>query len=111
MTIKYHDMRKGCQSLAQPRIMITTQLLQELVNHRLMITTFNGNPETTVISCYSPKNTSEESIAEEFYSDLAKLIRDVPKHNAILVGGDMNAKIGKENCKGSHYHETTNRNG
>lgn len=83
----------------------------ETINPRLMIATFNGNPQTTIISCYSPTNASEPNAAEEFYSDLANLIKEVPKHNVILVGGDMNAQIGKDDCKGTYYHDTTNRNG
>ena len=83
----------------------------ETINPRIVIATFNGNPQTTIISCYSPTNASEQSIAEEFYSELAKLIKEIPKHHVIIVGGDMNAQIGKEDCKGTHYHETTNRNG
>ena len=61
--------------------------------------------------CYSPTNTSDDIVAEEFYSGLSTLIKQVPKHNVTIVGGDMNVKIGKENCKGTPYHETTNLNG
>ena len=83
----------------------------ESINERLMIATFNGNPQTTIISCYSPTNVSDVTVAEDFYSDLANLIKEVPKHNMILVGGDMNAQVGEVHRKGTHFHESTNRNG
>ena len=62
----------------------------ESISPRLMIATFNGNPQTTIIRCYSPTNVSELDIAEKFYSELADLIKEIPKHHVILVGGDMN---------------------
>ena len=83
----------------------------ESISPRIMIATFNGNPLTAVISCYSPCNSAEEDEAKEFYSELGNLIRQIPKHNTIIVGGDMNAKIGKSDCKGSNFHQITNRNG
>ena len=83
----------------------------ETISPRIMIATFNGNPQTTVISCYSPTNTADEEDAKDFCSDLGNLIRQIPKHNIKIVGGDMNAKIGSSDCKGYSYHETTNRNG
>ena len=83
----------------------------EKINSRIIIATFNGNPLATVISCYSPTNSTDEELAIEFYSNLSSLIRDIPKHNVKVIGGDMNAQIGKPDCKGSHFHEKTNRNG
>ena len=83
----------------------------EKINPRIMIAAFNGNPLTTIISCYSPTNSSDVDIAIEFFSNLSNLIREIPKHNVKIIGGDMNAKIGKSDCKGSHFHELTNRNG
>ena len=60
----------------------------------MIIATFNGNPHTTVVSCYSPTNVCEETDVIEFYGHLDSLVRSVPKHNVLVVGGDMNAHIG-----------------
>ena len=55
-----------------------------------MVDTFNGNPRATVISCYSPTNSKEtEQVA--FYDELSSLLRCIPKHNVLVIGGDMNA--------------------
>ena len=32
----------------------------ETISSRIMISTFKGNPETTIISCHRPTNVSEE---------------------------------------------------
>ena len=81
-----------------------------MITPRIMIATFHGNPETTVISCYSPTNVSDEIDTEIFYSDLSSLIRQVPKHNVLLIGGDFNAQLGQNNFKQA-YHINSNRNG
>ena len=31
-----------------------------------------------------------------FYEELASLVRSIPKHNLLVIGGDMNAQIGKK---------------
>ena len=83
----------------------------EAINPRILIATFNGNPAVTVISCYSPTNVSPVEEREEFYIELAELTKKIPKHNVTLIGGDMNAKIGENDAKGSAYNTTTNENG
>ena len=56
----------------------------------------------TVIS-YS----TDEELAIEFYSNLSRLIRDIPKHNVKIIGSDLNSQIGKSDCKGPHYLPTS----
>ena len=78
------------------------------VNERIMVATFNGNPEITVIVAYSPQEGTEE--APKHYEDLSSAIKDIPKHNLLLVMGDFNAHIGS-NYALHTYHENTNKNG
>ena len=61
----------------------------------MMVATFNGNPRATIVSCYSPTNVSEENEIVTFYDELSSLVRSIPKHNMLVIGGDMNAQIGK----------------
>ena len=61
----------------------------------MMAATFNGNPRATIISCYSPTNVSEETELVTFYDELSSLVHSIPKHNMLVIGGDMNALIGK----------------
>ena len=82
----------------------------EKINSCIIIATFNGKPPATVISCYSPTNSADEELAIEFYNNLSRLIRDIPKHSVKIIGGDLNAQIGKPDCKGLHFHEKTKRN-
>ena len=81
------------------------------IQPRMMAATFNGNPKATIISCYSPTNVSEETELVTFYGELSSLVRSIPKHNLLVIGGDMNAHIGKHRNKKYSLHNTSNRNG
>ena len=82
----------------------------EKIQPRMMATTFNGNPRATIINCYSPTNVSEETELVTFYDELSSLVRSIPKH-MLVIGGDMNAQIGKNGNNKYSLHNTSNRNG
>ena len=90
-----------------PVKVIRKYLNVEKIQPRMMAATFNGNPRATIISCYSPTNVSEETELVTFYDELSSLVRSIPKHNMLVIGGDMNAQIGKKYS----LHNTSNRNG
>ena len=68
---------------------------------------FYGQP-----GCYhnSGTNTAEENNISEFYENLRRAIESVPSHNVLVILGDFNAHIGKEDGTFT-FHEDTNRNG
>ena len=76
----------------------------------MMAATFDSNPRATIISCYSPTNVSEETELVTFYDELSSLVRRIPKH-MLVIGGDMNAQIGKNVNNKYSLHNTSNRNG
>ena len=55
----------------------------------MMAATSNDNPRATIISCYSPTNVSEETELVAFYDELSSLVSSIPKHNMLVIGGDM----------------------
>ena len=62
-------------------------------------------------SRFNSTNVSEESDLIAFYNELSSLVRSIPKHNVLVIGGDRNAQICK---KGNHkfsLHNSSNRNG
>ena len=77
----------------------------------MMPATFNGKPRAKIISCYSPTNVSEENELVAFYDALSSLVRNIPKHNMLVIGGDMNAQIVKNGNNKYSLHNTSNRNG
>ena len=83
----------------------------EKIQPRMMVATFNGNPSATIISCYSPINVSEETDLITFYNELSSLVRSNLKHIVLIIGGDMNAQIGKNINQKFSLHNSLNRNG
>ena len=83
----------------------------ERIQPKMLAATFNGNPRATIISCYSPANVNEETELVAFYNELSSLVRSTPKHNLLVIGGDMNAQIGKNRNNKYSLHNTSNRNG
>ena len=80
----------------------------EKIHPRMMVGTFNGNPSTTIISCYSPTNVSEETDLIAFYNELSCLFHSISKYSVLVIGGDMNAQ--NVNHKFS-LHNSSNWNG
>ena len=100
----------GMGMLIEPRALKTINSI-ERIQPRMMAATFNDNPKPTIISCYSPSNVSEETELVTFYEELSSLVRSIPKHNLLVIGGDMNAQIGKNRNNKYSLHNTSNRNG
>ena len=57
----------------------------------MMVATFNSNPSTTIISCDCPTNACDEKDFDAFYIELSFLGHCIPKHNVLIIRGDMNA--------------------
>ena len=76
-----------------------------------MVATFNGNPCTTIISCCRPTIVSEETDLITFYNGLSSHVRSIPKHNVLVIGGDMNAETGKNVNNKFSLQNSSNKNG
>ena len=84
----------GVVMLLSPRALKSLNSIEK-IRSRIMVVTFNGNPGTMIISCNSPTNASDEIDLDNLYNELSSLVRSIPKHNVLMIGGDMNAQIGK----------------
>ena len=109
-SLHYFSISWGVGLLIGPRVLKTLNSIEK-IQPRMMAATFNGNPRATIISCYSPTNVSEETELVTFYDELSSLVRRIPKHNMLVIGGDMNAQIGKNGNNKYSLHNTSNRNG
>ena len=72
--------------------------------------------KTTVLQCYAPTEQAEEEDKELFYSCLQRQIDKTPRHDLLLVIGDLNAKVGSDNsgyeeCMGKQGGGESNENG
>ena len=100
----------GVRMLIGPRALKTLDSI-ERIQPRMMAATFNGNPRVTINSCYSPTNVREETEPVAFYDELSSLERSIPKHNILIISGDMDAQIGKKGNNKYSIHKMSNRNG
>ena len=76
----------------------------------MMLATFDSNPSAT-ITYYSPTNVSEETDLITFYNELSSFVRSMSTDNVLVIGGDMNAQIGKNVNHRFSLHKSSNRNG
>ena len=83
----------------------------EKIKPRIMVTIFYGNPSTTIFSCNSPTNASDEMDLDTFNNELSFLVRSIPEHNVLIIGDDMNAQIGKNVNNKFSQHNSSNGNG
>ena len=83
----------------------------EKIQAPMMVAMFTGNPSATIISFYSPTNVSKEKDLITFYNELSSLVRCIPKHNVLIIGGDMIDQINKNVNNKFSLHNSSNRNG
>ena len=79
----------------------------EKIQPRMMVATFNGDPNATIISCYSPTNVSEEMHLIAFYNELSSLVRSIPKHSVLIIGGDISNKFSLHNSSKRNVEHLT----
>ena len=99
----------GVGMLIGPRALKSLNSIEK-IQPRMIVATFNGNPSATKISGYSPINVSEETDLIAFYNEISSLVLSIPKHNVLVIGGDMNAQIGKNVNHKFSLHNSSNRN-
>ena len=80
------------------------------ISPRIITANFNRNPITTVVSCYSPTNISDEDDITEFHN-MSSFTRNVPKHNVLIIACDFNAHLGIDHDNKCSYNTETNRYG
>jgi exonuclease III len=70
----------------------------------------------TLINVHASTEDKDIRVKEQFYNDLQRVYENTAKHDAVLILGDLNAKIGKEEAysqvSGRHtLHDSSNQNG
>ncbi|CAF1313999.1 unnamed protein product [Adineta ricciae] len=92
------------------------------VNERIVMVRLQGTPvNVTIIAVYSPVNPNDNKTAatasDKFYTDLQQTLSTVPSKDLLLIMGDFNARIGKQqnytsnNVVGPHTTDHINENG
>ncbi|XP_068912075.1 craniofacial development protein 2-like [Tenebrio molitor] len=76
----------------------------------------NKQANITMINAYAPTENSKEEEKTKFYDKLEKVCEKVKRNDILMIVGDFNAKIGKEErnegvAGKETIHDTTNNNG
>ncbi len=66
---------------------------ERLMTIRLVLA---NNQIATVVSAYAPTLDSEEEVKETFYACLDETLSRIPKEDKILLLGDFNARVGRD---------------
>ena len=56
-----------------------------VVNSRIIVANFSGNPATIMICCYSSTNCSDDNDALDFYNTLSEVIKKLPGHDLKII--------------------------
>jgi exonuclease III len=89
----------------------------EAINDRMCRIRLKGSfRNTTIISIHAPTEEKEENHEEDFYDKLDRICNNIQKYDQLIIMGDFNAKVGKEEYQkqvaGNHIlHNTSNVNG
>lgn len=87
------------------------------VNERLCKMRIKGKYNNiTIINVHAPTNEQEDEEKEQFYESLQRTVDQTPKSDIVVILGDFNAKLGKEELykkvTGNFtLHDQTNENG
>ena len=99
-------MIRGIGTLIRPQVLKSLNSIEK-IKPRAMVATLNDKSSATIISCYSPPDFSEETDLIPFYNEF---VRSVPKHNVLVIVGNMNAQIGKNVNHKFSLLNSSNRN-
>lgn len=50
--------------------------------------------DTTVVAVYAPTEDSTQQLKDNFYNSLTETIEAIPRHQEIVISGDINARVG-----------------
>lgn len=70
------------------------------VSDRIAAIRVAGKPlNITIVQVYAPTSDCCDETIDEFYDDLEKLLKTIPRKDVLVVQGDWNAKIGEDAFK------------
>ena len=72
----------------------------EPIDDRIITARINAKVQKiTIIQCYAPRNNAKPYVKEEFYNKLQAVVDKAPNRDILIVMGDFNAKVGRNNAR------------
>ena len=73
----------------------------EPIDDRLLLARFQTNfGFVSVVSTYGPTDVSSVNVKDAFYTKLADVIASIPRKDAVILAGDLNARVGSDSSFG-----------
>ncbi|XP_058612499.1 uncharacterized protein LOC131527427 [Onychostoma macrolepis] len=67
------------------------------INEHLLTARFvTSHAKVTIVQCYAPRDDHEDTEKDLVYQQLQDLLDKVPRHDILLVMGDLNAQVGED---------------
>ena len=70
----------------------------------LLVKVVIGIEILNIISCYAPQIGLEEHIKKDFWENLDRIVQNIPSEEKIIMGGDFNGHVGKDNKSYERVH-------
>ena len=68
------------------------------INERLLYVRFNSKyAKLSIVVAYAPTENANDEDKDQFYEALQSTVEGIPKHDVLLLMGDMNARVGSNN--------------
>ncbi|XP_072400264.1 uncharacterized protein [Diabrotica undecimpunctata] len=87
------------------------------ISERILYIRANSKPnKLSIINVYALTENSDELTKQQFYETLEENAEKIPEEDVLIIIGDCNTQIGKENCLRemageNSVHDVTNNNG
>jgi exonuclease III len=66
------------------------------INSRIAHIRLSAKPCNLAVVCaYAPTEDANDEAKDDFYEDLSRVLKHIPKADVLIVGGDFNCKIGE----------------
>lgn len=108
--------RFGTGFIVGPELKETVMKFQNISDRICGIRLRGQEKNLYILNIHAPTEEKEEEVKNEFYEEMDRIIDKIPKRDVIIVVGDANAKVGREEIYrevtgGFSKHERSNDNG
>ncbi|EYC22441.1 hypothetical protein Y032_0017g3351 [Ancylostoma ceylanicum] len=98
MTLYYSggdEHREGVGFMLSDRVVATVAAFQP-VSSRIAVISVCGTVTVHILCIYAPTEMSPDSVKDEFYGQLQRVVDAIPQSELVVIAGDFNAHVGAD---------------